>query len=99
MYKYFVDFRYMIFYTGSNHYNSMCNKECQTTRPADNSDRDNSARKRGQVGPLSEDKSARMLRQLGPYYCFIILFNIYMCIIIYLFKRQLLSFSEKRIIY
>ena len=26
-------------------------KECQTTRPADNSDRDNSARKRGQVGP------------------------------------------------
>ena len=36
--------------------------ECQTTRPADNSDR---------------DKSARMLRQLGPYYCFIILFNIY----------------------
>ena len=77
MYKYFVDFRYMIFYTGSNHYNSMCNKECQTTRPAENSDRDNSARKRGQVGPLSEDKSARMLRQLGPYYCFIILFNIY----------------------
>ena len=53
--------------------------ECQTTRPADNSDR---------------DKSARMLRQLGPYFCFIILFNIYMCIIIYLFKRQLLSFSE-----
>ena len=47
--------------------------------PADNSDR---------------DKSARMLRQLGPYYCFIILFNIYMCIIIYLFKRQLLSFRE-----
>ena len=27
--------------------------------------------------PVSEDKSARMLRQLGPYYCFIILFNIY----------------------
>jgi hypothetical protein len=40
---------------------------------------------------ISKDKSARMLRQLGPYYCFIILFNIYMCIIIYLFKRQLLS--------
>ena len=33
-----------------------CLYECQTTRPADNSDR---------------DKSARMLRQLGPYYCFI----------------------------
>ena len=31
--------------------------------------------------PVSENKSARMLRQLGPYYCFIILFNIYMCII------------------
>ena len=44
--------------------------------------------------PVSEDKSARMLRQLGPYYCFIILFNIYMCIIIDLFKKQLLSFSE-----
>jgi hypothetical protein len=43
--------------------------------------------------PISEDKAARMLRQLGPYYCFIILFNIYMCIILYLFKRQLLSFS------
>ena len=40
---------------------------------------------------------ARMLRQLGPYYCFIILFNIYMCIIIYLFKRQLLSFSENEL--
>ena len=26
-------------------------KECQTTRPADNSDRDKSACKRGQVGP------------------------------------------------
>jgi len=25
--------------------------ECQTTRPADNLDRDKSARKRGQVGP------------------------------------------------
>ena len=25
--------------------------ECQTTRPVDNSDRDKSARKRGQVGP------------------------------------------------
>jgi hypothetical protein len=56
--------------------------ECHTTRPADNSDR---------------DKSARMLRQLGPYFCFIILFNIYMCIIIYLFKRQLLSFSENEL--
>ena len=43
------------------------------------------------------DNSARMLRQLGPYYCFIILFNIYMCIIIYLFKRQLLSFSENEL--
>ena len=30
--------------------------------PADNSDRDKSARKRGQ-------SRARMLRQLGPYYC------------------------------
>ena len=47
--------------------------ECRTTRPADNSDR---------------DKSARMLRQLGPYYCFIILFNIYMCIIIDLFLKD-----------
>ena len=36
-------------------------------------------------------------RQLGPYYCFIILFNIYMCIIIYLFKRQLLSFNENEL--
>ena len=56
--------------------------ECRTTRPADNSNR---------------DKSARMLRQLGPYYCFIILFNIYMCIIIYLFKGLLLSFSENKL--
>ena len=47
--------------------------------------------------PVSENKSARVLRQLGPYYCFIILFNIYMCIIIYLFKRQLLSFSENEL--
>jgi hypothetical protein len=37
-------------------------------------------RKRGLVG--------RMLRQLGPYYCFIILFNIYMCIIIDLFLKD-----------
>jgi hypothetical protein len=29
-----------------------------------------------------------MLRQLGPYYCFIILFNIYMCIIIDLFLKD-----------
>jgi hypothetical protein len=47
--------------------------------------------------PVSEDESARTLRQLGPYYCLIILFNIYMCIIIYLFKRQLLSFSENEL--
>ena len=38
-----------------------------------------------------------MLRQLRPYYCFIILFNIYMGIIIDLFKRQLLSFSENEL--
>jgi hypothetical protein len=42
--------------------------ECQTTRTET-------------TRLVSEDKSARMLRQLGPYYCFIILFNIYMCII------------------
>jgi Na+/proline symporter len=47
--------------------------------------------------PVSEDKSARMLRQLGPYYCFIILFNIYMCIIIDLYKKQLLSLSENEL--
>jgi hypothetical protein len=38
-----------------------------------------------------------MLRQLGPYYCFIILFNFYMCIIIDLFKKQLLSFSKNEL--
>jgi hypothetical protein len=49
----------------------------ETSRPVSEA---KSARKRGLVG--------RMLRQLGPYYCFIILFNIYMCIIIDLFLKD-----------
>jgi hypothetical protein len=35
---------------------------------------------------ISEDKSARIL-QLGPYYCFIILLNIYIYYIMILFKQ------------
>ena len=62
----------------------------------------NSLRTQGETGPLHiwqlvHDSKEAVRKMSGPYYCFIILFNIYMCIIIYLFKRQLLSFSENEL--
>ena len=66
-------------------------KECQTTRPADNSDRDNSARKREQVGPY-----VKTTRTVLFFYNIVQYLYVYY-IIIYLFKRQLLSFSEKEL--
>ena len=53
--------------------------ECQTTRPADNSDRDNPARQRGQVGPY-----AKTTRTVLLFYNIVQYLYVY-SIIIYLF--------------
>ena len=56
---------------------------------------DNSARKRGQVGPYV--KTTRTVLLFYNFVQYLYVYYIIIYLFIYLFKRQLLSFSEKEL--